>query len=119
MTPAGLQALRDRLSAEPDPARARDIETMLSAVYAVPAPTSAAARARVAFGATVALVEDDGTERNVVIVGEDEIDVERGRIGAESPLAIALIGKRVGSRARWRRPAGDKMVRIAGIAFET
>jgi transcription elongation GreA/GreB family factor len=48
------------------------------------------------FGNTVTIVRDDGREQTFQIVGEDEADPAQGSISHVSPLARALIGKRVG-----------------------
>jgi transcription elongation GreA/GreB family factor len=50
----------------------------------------------VQFGNTVTIVRDDGREQTFQIVGEDEADPAQGSISHVSPLARALIGKRVG-----------------------
>lgn len=72
---------------------------------------------RVAFGATVTVVDDDGVESRYRIVGEDEADPEAGLISWTSPLARALIGLKIGEVALWRRPAGDLDIEITGIRY--
>jgi len=56
--------------------------------------------AAVQFGNTVTIVRDDGREQSFAIVGEDEADPARGTISHVSPLARALLGKRVGDVVR-------------------
>ena len=51
---------------------------------------------RVYFGAWVDVVDDEGVEKNLRIVGPDEYDPATGFISIDSPLARALLGKRVG-----------------------
>ena len=51
---------------------------------------------QVRFGATVELADEDDARRVVTIVGDDETDADRGRIGWSAPLARALIGATVG-----------------------
>jgi transcription elongation GreA/GreB family factor len=50
----------------------------------------------VQFGHAVTIVRDDGRHQTFRIVGEDEADPARGSISHVSPLAKALLGKRVG-----------------------
>ena len=64
-----------------------------------------------AFGTTVTLRRDDGREQSYRIVGEDESDPAHGSVSYVSPLARALIGKRVGDVVR----AGNAEVEIVGI----
>ena len=48
---------------------------------------------KVIFGATVSFVDvDTDEERQYQIVGEDEADLEQGKISVGSPIARALIG---------------------------
>lgn len=72
---------------------------------------------RVAFGARVEVVDDDGREYRYRIVGEDEADPELGLISWVSPLARALHGARVGDSVVWKRPAGDLAVEVLAIDY--
>ena len=51
---------------------------------------------RVRFGGAVTLLREDGRTQTWRIVGEDEADPAAGSVSHVSPLARALIGKRVG-----------------------
>src|SRR5919206_5365008 len=52
---------------------------------------------RIKFGATVKLVDEDtDEEKSYQIVGENEADVKSGKVSITSPIARALIGKKVG-----------------------
>jgi transcription elongation GreA/GreB family factor len=53
-----------------------------------------------AFGSTVTIERDDGREQVWRIVGEDEAEPAQGTVSYVSPLAQALIGKRVGETAK-------------------
>ncbi|UXI68966.1 GreA/GreB family elongation factor [Tahibacter amnicola] len=75
-------------------------------------------RDRVAFGATVDVVDEDGHEATYRIVGEDESDAEHGVVSWVSPLAKAVIGARVGDEVTWRRPAGDRRLEVVAIRYE-
>jgi transcription elongation GreA/GreB family factor len=61
----------------------------------VPPPTR---RDKVRFGSTVTIRLDDGTERTLHIVGEDEADPAEGRIAYVAPVAAQMIGAGVGER---------------------
>ncbi|MCX5478071.1 transcription elongation factor GreA [Kaistia geumhonensis] len=50
----------------------------------------------IAFGHTVTFERDDGRKQTFKIVGEDEADPSHGSISHGSPVALALLGKRVG-----------------------
>lgn len=69
------------------------------------------------FGATVEIVDENGTRHVFSIVGDDEADVTAGRISWASPLAEAMIGARVGDIVKWLRPAGDAEVEIVKILY--
>lgn len=51
---------------------------------------------KVRFGMRVALREDDGNERQFVLVGEDEADPAAGLISWASPVGQLLLGNEVG-----------------------
>lgn len=70
------------------------------------------------FGATVTLIDDDTEEKKVYqIVGDMEADVKSGKVSISSPIARALIGKRVGDGVEVNTPGGGKSYEIAGLAF--
>ena len=53
----------------------------------------------VRFGSTVSIEREDGRRQTFRIVGEDEADPARGSVSYVSPLARALMGRRVGDVA--------------------
>lgn len=63
---------------------------------------------RVRFGGSVTIEREDGRTQTWRITGEDEADPAAGSVSHVSPLAVALMGKRV----------GDEAV-VAGQAVET
>jgi transcription elongation GreA/GreB family factor len=65
----------------------------------------------VRFGCAVTFHRDDGRQQSFRIVGEDEADPQQGTISHVSPLARALIGKRVGDVAR----VGPSEIEIVAI----
>ena len=53
----------------------------------------------VAFGSTVTFEREDGRTQRFRIVGEDEADPAKGAVSYVSPLAQALLGRKVGDVA--------------------
>jgi len=74
-------------------------------------------KARIWFGATVTLADEDDNERIVTLVGEDEADAGAGRISWHSPMARAVRGAAVGDVRRVTLPAGDKDYEVIVIAY--
>ena len=48
---------------------------------------------KVQFGATVKILDDDGIEKTISIVGVDEINIEKNHLSWKSPIGSSLIGK--------------------------
>jgi transcription elongation factor GreA len=72
----------------------------------------------VTFGATVKLVDEDTEEEKTYqIVGEVEADVKSGRVSITSPIARALVGKKVGDQVEVTAPGGAKSYEILNIRF--
>lgn len=61
-------------------------------------------RDKVFFGAWVGLEDEQGERVEYRIVGADEIDASRGYMSVDSPLARALLGKRVDDEVDVRLP---------------
>ena len=53
----------------------------------------------VRFGGSVSIEREDGRTQTWRIVGEDEADPAKGSVSHVSPLARALLGKRIGDEA--------------------
>jgi transcription elongation factor GreA len=74
---------------------------------------------QVMFGATITVVDEDTEERtSYQIVGPDEADVKAKRLSITSPLARAVIGKRVGDTVEVTTPNGSKSYEIVRVAFK-
>lgn len=72
----------------------------------------------ITFGATVTLVDEDTDEEKAYqIVGEAESDVKAGRVSIGSPIARALVGKKVGDTVEVATPGGGKSYEILRIRF--
>ena len=72
---------------------------------------------KIAFGATITVIEEDGTEKTYQIVGEDELDPSKNRISWKSPVARALLGRSVGDEVEIKRPAGNIFVEVAAVKY--
>ena len=72
----------------------------------------------VMFGATVTLVDQDTEgEKRYQIVGENEADVKSGKVSITSPIARALIGKKIGDTVEVNTPGGGKSYEVVNVAF--
>ena len=73
---------------------------------------------KVIFGATVTLGQV-GKKKKLVyqIVGTEEADVESGKISISSPLARALLGKKVDDSVEVYSPGGSKEYEVENIEF--
>lgn len=72
---------------------------------------------RIRFGAYVAVEDDDGEEHEFRIVGPDEFDPATRQISLDSPVAKALMGKRVDEEVTVVRPKGDVTYVIVGVRY--
>ena len=72
---------------------------------------------KIVFGATVTLLDDDDKPVKYQIVGQTEADAKKGRISYNSPLARALIGKKVGDEIEVTVPSGDRFYLVKTIEF--
>ena len=72
----------------------------------------------VMFGAHVRLVDEETEKESAYqIVGVHEADIKSGRLSLSSPLAKALIGKKVGDTVAVPAPGGDRSYEILGIKY--
>jgi transcription elongation factor GreB len=72
---------------------------------------------KVFFGAFVELEDEDGSRMAYRIVGEDEIDLDRGHISWRSPLGRSLLGKRAQDCVILRRPSGEIELTIVSVRY--
>ena len=80
--------------------------------------TSTISGKTVKLGATVTVVdEDDDSEMKFQIVGEDEADIKKKRLSVGSPLARALIGKKVGDEVEVATPSGGKFFELLKVQY--
>jgi transcription elongation factor GreB len=74
-------------------------------------------KSTVLFGATVIVEDEEGIHQTFTIVGEDEADMAQLKVSYVSPIARALIARKVGDVVMWKRPAGDVELEIIEIAY--
>ena len=71
---------------------------------------------KVIFGTTIKLVKlTDELEVEYKIVGEDEADVQTGKISYSSPLSRALISKEEGDIIKFESPSGIQEYEIIEV----
>ena len=112
--PDEVAALRRRIG-EVD-RRIAYLDTMAGLAEVVPPPPPEG-RDRVKFGARVRVRDSRGAEKEYQIVGVDEADPERGLLGWPSPVARALMGRRVGDRTLVKLPAGAQELIVVAVDY--
>ena len=136
ITPGGLEALRVRAAALETQRRALaeaperfgirgDLQRLESDLRylnervqrAIVVEPPEAPRAEVGIGAEVDLIDENDETHRFAIVGEDEVDVGAGRVSWSSPLGRAVLRRRVGDSAIWKRPAGDLEVEVVAVCY--
>ena len=75
-------------------------------------------RDRVYFGAWVRLEDESGEETELRIVGPDEIDPARRYVSMDSPLARALMRRRVDDEFSVELPGGARTYVVTEIRYE-
>jgi transcription elongation factor GreB len=74
-------------------------------------------QSRVFFGAWITLLNNQNKEKTVRIVGADEFDISKGWISLNSPMAKAILGKRLDAEVVIETPAGTEHYEIVGITY--
>ena len=72
---------------------------------------------KVIFGATVTISDEDGNTLVYQIVGQDEFDIKQNKVSWKSPVAAALLGKKVGDEVVIKKPDSQMIVSIEKIEF--
>ena len=80
-------------------------------------PAAQPDKARVWFGATVTIADEDDNRRTLTLVGDDEQDPSQDRIGWSAPIARALRGAAVGDLRTVRLPAGEKEWEVVAVGY--
>jgi transcription elongation factor GreA len=96
--------------------RIQELEEIVAAAEVIDPATLSGNHVK--FGAHVKLVDEE-TEKEATyqIVGVHEADIKVARLSISSPLAKALIGKKVGETISVPAPGGDRSYEILEIRF--
>lgn len=81
-------------------------------------PRSGSAATRVFFGATVRFANAAGAEKEVSIVGIDEVDLDKNHISWISPLGRALMKSAEGDRVVLLAPKKTEHLEIREVRYE-
>ncbi len=73
---------------------------------------------KIVFGATVTVADEDESIFVYQIIGEDETDISLGKISWKSPVAKALLGKKVGDEVTVVKPAGEEIFEIKKVEYK-
>ncbi|WND01728.1 transcription elongation factor GreA [Temperatibacter marinus] len=95
--------------------RIMELESKLSRAEVIDPATLSGER--VMFGATITLLDEDDEEVKYQIVGADEGDVKAGRISFKSPIARALIGRKLGDEVEVKTPGGERYYEIDTVDY--
>jgi transcription elongation factor GreA len=69
----------------------------------------------VGFGSTVVVRDPDGAERSWRIVSSHDAAPGEGRLSAESPMAVALLGRSAGDEVTVTLPKGDRRLLVVSV----
>lgn len=72
---------------------------------------------RIVFGATVTIEDEKGHIKTYQIVGEDEFNIKENKISWKSPVAKALLGKKLDDEVKILKPTGEEFVTVTNILF--
>ena len=97
--------------------RIQEIESKLSRIQLIDV-TQLNQDGRCVFGTTITLLNlADNNEIIYQIVGEDEADIELGKISCYSPIAKALMGNEEGDEITVKAPKGDILYEILEVRY--
>ncbi len=69
------------------------------------------------FGAYVEVEDEDCVRATYRIVGEDEIDTDKGHISWRSPLGRSLLKRREGDVVVFKRPNGEVELTVVSVRY--
>ncbi len=70
----------------------------------------------VGFGSTVVVADEDGGQRTWQIVSSRDAAPGQGRLSAESPVAVALLGRAPGEQISVSLPKGKRKLTVLSIS---
>lgn len=96
--------------------RIMELESALSHAQVIDVTTLSGDK--VLFGSTVTLEDSEtGNQHKYQIVGKYEANLDKGLISLLSPIARALIGKKIGDFVDVKTPKGEKSYEILDVQF--
>ena len=96
--------------------RIQELEEIISAAEVIDPSTLSGDNVK--FGAHVRLIDEEtDKEAEYQIVGVYEADIKAARLSISSPLAKALIGKKIGDTVAVPAPGGDRSYEILGVKY--
>ncbi len=128
MTPRGLEMLkaqgrelvirREKAKVEGGDLRPFDrdlryLEARIDSALVVPP----GAGPEIRFGARVTIEEENGQQKTLQIVGEDEARTEPTFLSWSSPLALAMMGTRAGDHVTWEGPEHTRRFKILSVDY--
>lgn len=72
---------------------------------------------KIYFGAWITVEDEQGEQQDYRIVGPDEFDLSKQKLSMDSPLAKALLGKRVEDEIIFNTPEGAKELYIVNVWY--
>lgn len=97
--------------------RIAEVESKLSSAQIID-PKTVNAEGRVVFGATVDLLDTENEQEvTYQIVGDDEANIDEGKISISSPIARALIGKEEGEEVTVKVPDGERYYEVLAVRY--
>ena len=94
-----------------------DIQNLQLTLDSVVVPEPPADHERIAFGASVRVLDEEGNEEAYQLVGIDEADSGQGRISSASPLGRALLMRRAGEKVQFQSPGGTQELTILSVHY--
>jgi transcription elongation factor GreA len=82
----------------------------------VVADTPDAAAGIVSFGSTVVVRDEQGVEQTWRIVSSHDAAPREGRLSAESPMAVALLGRAPGEQTAVSLPKGKRTLTVLSVS---
>ena len=127
ITPEGLSRLKNRIQVLENSIEAlsktdslekksqisraqHDLRYLLERVHRAQAVTTPASPKKVQFGVTAVLEDEKGQSYSFTLVGEDETDIDQGRISWATPIGKQLSGRVIGDHIAWSR--GDEQIQL-------
>lgn len=96
--------------------RIADLESVIPSVEVI--DVSKLSGDQVRFGARVTIVDEESEdEKTYRIIGAYEADMKNGSISISSPLAKALLGRKVGDSVEVPAPGGSRSVEITAVSY--